>query len=331
MTDSTAPASGTSWIVGPGSAPVRPDDDAGPLGEGEARWTRLTDETGFLDAVAALGPRLHELIARRRAAVDDRVHPFSHVRRMIDGWMVVTTPTVWYTESDLQAHTGLLIAVFGRDRALTYETGDAGIHDGALERLEYAGPPGPGIQRVAAAVLFSVLMAASEVEVALGEAVAETERLVFDEEVTAPVTRIYELKREIAEARRALIPVSAEIPGLAEPDAQGTPGPIEATTLERVVTAMERIDGHLNSHDGLLSDMLQVHLAQVSVQQNEDMRKISAWAAILVYPTIVAGIYGMNFARMPELSWLLGYPFALALMATGCFVLYRWFKRAEWL
>ena len=81
----------------------------------------------------------------------------------------------------------------------------------------------------------------------------------------------------------------------------------------------------------LLSDLLQANLTQVTIQQNEDMRKISAWVAIVAVPTAIAGIYGMNFDDMPELRWGLGYPFALLLMATICTALYYRFKRAGWL
>jgi magnesium transporter len=69
----------------------------------------------------------------------------------------------------------------------------------------------------------------------------------------------------------------------------------------------------------------------VSVQQNDDMRKISAWVAIAAVPTALAGIYGMNFDHMPELHWQYGYPLALILMATVCVVLYRLFKQSGWL
>ena len=77
--------------------------------------------------------------------------------------------------------------------------------------------------------------------------------------------------------------------------------------------------------------MLNANLAQVGVQQNTDMRRISAWVAIIAVPTMIAGIYGMNFDHMPELHWRLGYPFALGLMAVVCSLLYRAFKRSGWL
>jgi magnesium transporter len=73
------------------------------------------------------------------------------------------------------------------------------------------------------------------------------------------------------------------------------------------------------------------NLAQVSVVQNEDMRKISAWVAIAAVPTMLAGIYGMNFTHMPELHWRFGYGLVVLVMLSACFGLYRAFKRNGWL
>ena len=77
--------------------------------------------------------------------------------------------------------------------------------------------------------------------------------------------------------------------------------------------------------------LLSANLAQVGVQQNSDMRRISAWVAIVAVPTMIAGIYGMNFEYMPELQWRYGYPLALGVMALSCTTLYRLFKRSGWL
>jgi magnesium transporter len=81
----------------------------------------------------------------------------------------------------------------------------------------------------------------------------------------------------------------------------------------------------------LLSNILSVNLTLVGINQNDEVKKISAWAAILFAPTLVAGIYGMNFEHMPELTWAFGYPFALTLMVMTAFLLHRIFKKAGWL
>jgi magnesium transporter len=92
-----------------------------------------------------------------------------------------------------------------------------------------------------------------------------------------------------------------------------------------------RVAEQVEGFDDLLTSVLNANLAQVSVQQNSDMRKISAWVAIAAVPTAIAGIYGMNFEYMPELHWHAGYPLALVLMAGICTGLYRAFKRSGWL
>jgi magnesium transporter len=92
-----------------------------------------------------------------------------------------------------------------------------------------------------------------------------------------------------------------------------------------------RTSERLAALDSLLDSVLNANVAQVAMRQNEDMRKISAWVAIIAMPTMIAGVYGMNFEHMPELEWTLGYPFALALMVVACYALYRNFKRRGWL
>lgn len=313
------------WFVGTHGAPSETADDDHP-----ARWLHVTDKASFLAAAEEIDPALRERLAQVHVVARDvPKRPAAAVRWLDDDWVAVLTPTVWFTEDDRQVHTGELGVLAGPDAVLTFEAGEAGVHDHALDRLRGPGPAhGSGAQRVTLAVVLGLVGVASEVEVALGDAVADTERVVFDRTTADPVQRLYDLKREITEARRALLPVSAELPELTSDERRVV---ADRRTLERVASTVERIDRHLDAHDDLLSDMLQVHLSQVSVRQNEDMRKISAWAAILVYPTVIAGIYGMNFSHMPELHWLLGYPFALLLMAVGCVVLYRVFRRVGWL
>ena len=83
--------------------------------------------------------------------------------------------------------------------------------------------------------------------------------------------------------------------------------------------------------DLLLSNILQAHVAQVGLRQNEDMRKITAWAAIFAVQTLIAGVYGMNFRHMPELQWRFGYPLALAVIVGSSLTLLRAFKKSGWL
>jgi magnesium transporter len=77
--------------------------------------------------------------------------------------------------------------------------------------------------------------------------------------------------------------------------------------------------------------VLTSNLTQVTVRQNEDVRKISAWAAIIAVPTMIAGIYGMNFEHMPELGWSFGYPLILTIIVSACVAVYGYFKHIGWL
>ncbi|MFI0777399.1 CorA family divalent cation transporter [Streptomyces sp. NPDC021212] len=98
-----------------------------------------------------------------------------------------------------------------------------------------------------------------------------------------------------------------------------------------VADHMHRTDTEVRSLDELLNSALDAHLARVGTWQNDDMRRISAWAAILASPTLIAGVYGMNFAHMPELNWTFGYPLAITVMATVAGLLHRVFRRNGWL
>ena len=94
---------------------------------------------------------------------------------------------------------------------------------------------------------------------------------------------------------------------------------------------LARVREQVQSFDELLGSILQAGLARITVAENEDMRKISAWVAIAAVPTMIAGIYGMNFTHMPELSTTWGYPTVLGFMGAVCATLYRGFKRNGWL
>jgi magnesium transporter len=142
--------------------------------------------------------------------------------------------------------------------------------------------------------------------------------------------RNYKLKREVLEFRQAVLPLAEpeeELLTGQEPNTAAVPSEYFRDVHDHVLRAADRIE----AIDALLTSVLSANLAQVGVRQNEDMRKISAWVAIIALPTLIAGIYGMNFKHMPELGWVLGYPFALALMAMGSSVLFVIFRRRDWL
>jgi magnesium transporter len=165
---------------------------------------------------------------------------------------------------------------------------------------------------------------------ALIEQVDLVEQAVFSGIRANQGSTIYRLKREVIEFQRAAGPLLEAVEELIANKA--TPIHADASNHFRdVQDHLERVNDHLHSLDVLLGSALSANLAEVGIRQNEDMRKISAWVAIVAVPTMIAGVYGMNFDHMPEIGWKYGYPFALVLMAVPCSILYRAFKRNGWL
>jgi magnesium transporter len=145
----------------------------------------------------------------------------------------------------------------------------------------------------------------------------------------ADIERIYQLKRDVIEMKRTVTALAlplhelAERPRLVHPDIR--------EYFRDVEDHLARVREQVTSFDELLSSILQAGLARLTVSENEDMRKISAWVAIAAVPTMIAGIYGMNFQHMPELGWRYGYYGVLVVMGVICAALYRGFKRNGWM
>ncbi|MEV6168125.1 magnesium and cobalt transport protein CorA [Streptomyces sp. NPDC051954] len=147
---------------------------------------------------------------------------------------------------------------------------------------------------------------------------------------SADAGRIYQLKRELLELKRAVVPLTRPLSKLAFEPMRAVDQQIQAYFRD-VADHLARVCEQISAFDALLDSILQAHLAQVTVAQNEDMRKITAWAAIVAVPTMICGVYGMNFDHMPELHWTFGYPLVLGVIAVACFVIHRGFKRNGWL
>jgi magnesium transporter len=160
--------------------------------------------------------------------------------------------------------------------------------------------------------------------------VDEVEESVFSPARSDDSVRIYALKREIAEVRRAVMPLREPMRRFATGQLAGIDEDT-ATYFRDVADHLHRVSEVVDNLDTLLSTAFDAHLARISVQQNDDMRKISAGAAIVVVPTMIAGIYGMNFDHMPELHWTYGYGFAWALMIGTALALFGLFKKSGWL
>lgn len=160
--------------------------------------------------------------------------------------------------------------------------------------------------------------------------VVEAERDVFSDDRRRPIMRIYQLIRQVRELLIAIEALRDPLARLARTCATRIPAEV-MPELQEANEQLERAISRTRSLSDLLASALDATLAQVSVQQNDDMRKISAWVAIAAGPTMIAGIYGMNFEHFPELRWRFGYPFVLGLMAALMIGLFRAFRRSGWL
>jgi magnesium transporter len=251
-----------------------------------------------------------------------------------DDMLFVVLKTLWYVEERDQVETGQVSVFLGRDFVVTVRQG-SGLSLASvradLEAREHLLAFGPAA--VAYAVCDRIVDGYEEVAAELENDVDEVEASVFAPDrkpATRDTQRIYVLKREVAEFRRAVQPLRVPMQrfaGAAYPFV-----PTESANFFRdVADHVTRVSEVVENLDMLLSTAFDAHQTRISVQQNEDMRKISAWVAIAAVGTLVAGIYGMNFDHMPELHWHYGYAWALGLMATASMLLYRVFKRSGWL
>jgi magnesium transporter len=180
------------------------------------------------------------------------------------------------------------------------------------------------------AILDHVVDGYGDVAQAVDGEVQAVEREVFSAERTNPAEQIYKLEREVLDLYRAVSPLLEAVDEISEGRFEAIPSELD-DYFRDVHDHLQRVTGRVAGFRALLDSALQANLTQVSVRQNEDMRKISAWVAIAAVPTMVAGIYGMNFDHMPELHWRYGYFTVLVLIALVCLALYRRFKRVGWL
>ncbi|WP_436771390.1 magnesium and cobalt transport protein CorA [Yinghuangia sp. YIM S09857] len=283
---------------------------------------------------------LHEL------AVEDAItaHQRPKLERYGDTLFVVLR-AARYLDAPEEVDFAELHIFTGPDFVITVRHGGAPDLTAVRKRME-ADPE--LLRRGPEAVLYAIIDAVVDgfepVLAGLDNDIDEIETEVFrgDPEVSR---RIYELSREVIEFQRATRPLTGMLDSLAAGFAKYAVDHELRSSLrdvaDHVTRTIERVDGYRQ----LLPEILTVNatlvgqrqneemrtLTEASIAQNEEIKKISSWAAILFAPTLIGTVYGMNFDHMPELAWQWGYPFAIALMGTVCLTLYAVFKRRDWL
>jgi magnesium transporter len=296
-------------------------------------WLGMHDATADEFADIAKTFALHEL------AVEDTIAAFARpkLERYADVTFVVIKTARYVRSGALTAtsevvETGDVMLFLGDRFAVTVRHGDAVRLKGVRADLE--GRPDlvkQGPWAVFHAVVDQIVDRYVEVVDAIEDDIDELEATVFaTQSSSTEIQRIYQLKREVVELKRAVLPLARPLESLVTGAVPSVPQEIRRY-IRDIADHHSRVVDQIASFDDLLNSILQASLAQAGIQQNNDMRKISAWAAIGVVPTAVAGIYGMNFRYMPELNMRFGYPMILLIIFVICTLLYRLFKKSNWL
>ncbi|MGL4176240.1 MAG: magnesium/cobalt transporter CorA [Dermatophilaceae bacterium] len=293
---------------------------------GSFLWVGLKDPT-----LAEFG-EVDEELGLHPLAVEDAVNGRQRPKvEVYDDMVFVVLKPLRYVEETSDIETGELMLFLGANYLVTVRRGEVGGLHGLRQRLE-ADPE--SLAHGPAAVLHAVVDEVVDVYRAIDREIAadlETiEAGVFSDD-PVDTGAIYRLKREVLEFRRAAQPLLTPLQQLHTSERSPVPDGELRLLVRDVSDHLHGVIDHIEGYDRLLTDVLGAHLAQLSVRQNNDMRKISAWVAIAAVPTMVAGVYGMNFDNMPELRWRYGYFVVLAAMATACVAIYRAFKRSGWL
>ncbi len=305
--------------------PLALDEAAKRRGEDGFVWLGLHDpaEGELLEVAERFGlPKL---------AVEDATH--AHQRPKLEDYgdgNFLVLHTARYLDDAEEVEFGEVHVFTGDDYVVVVRHGAASELGSARERLE-ANPEllREGPAAAVWAITDKIVDDYEPVMAGLENDVEEVEVAVFGERGDE-TRRIYFLRRELAEFHRAVRPLLQPLNQLIANGREEVSGPMREH-LRDVADHVTRVEDAITTQRELLSSILQASLAVISVRQNDVVKQISGWAAIITVPTLIASIYGMNFRHMPELAWRYGYPICLAAMATAAVVLYRILRRAGWL
>lgn len=276
-----------------------------------------------------------------KIAKDFQIHPLAvedaisaHQRPKFEEFpnvQAMVLKTAFYEEKGSLISTGEILCFIGSYFIVVVRHGSGAPLVHTRQQLE-ANPEqlAKGPYAVLHAILDHVIDCYIDISVELENDVTQAEQKVFGEARVSASQEIYLLKREVIEFRHAIDPLLAPLQQIASIGARNIPSeltPFFRDTLDHLARASDAAAGL----DSLLSSALQAEIAQVQLQQNEDMRKITSYVALASVPTMVAGIYGMNFDTMPELRWQYGYPAVIGSLLLITAFLYRKFKKSGWL
>ena len=360
------PPEGLSWFPLPrrdagvregdaAPAPVRADVDVGAAivdcgvyDEGHRQGGRIDLETalsradacrdGFVwiglhdpspGVVEAVGERfeLHPL------AVEDAVHAHQRAKLEVFGdTLFLVIKTARHVDSAEPVEIGEVMIFVGPRFVVTVRHGEGSpLHGVRLDLEAHPDLLGIGPGSVLYAVVDRIVDDYAAVIEGFALEVDAVEGEVFSGSGVNPTQRIYKLKREVLEFKRAVAPLVEPMERLATEQAGLPLDPRTADYFRDVNDHLVRDAERIAAFNELLTGILQANFAQVAVRDNQDLRKISSWVAIIAVPTMVFGLYGMNFEHMPELQWQYGYPLVLSVVLVICAVLHRVFKRSGWL
>ncbi|HRW36592.1 MAG: magnesium and cobalt transport protein CorA [Acidimicrobiales bacterium] len=293
--------------------------------DGDLLWIGLHEPTPEEFGAVTAEFELHDLL------VEDalKAHQRPKVERYGDVAFVVAKTAAYDAPDDVVI--GELQLIVGPGFVLSLRHGDGSPLAAVRRRLE---GDAALLAHGGAAVLYAAIDAVvddyalviEELEVDVDEA----EAAVFSDDRDNPAARIFGLKRQVLELLRNVVPMGELLRDLMVAQVVVVDDELRLGFRD-VDDHLQRVLSRLELVRDVLSDALDANLAQVGVRQNDDMRTISAWAAIIAAPTLLAGVWGMNFSHMPELSWSVGYPIAVGSMAVVAGVLWWRFRRVGWI
>jgi magnesium transporter len=307
--------------------PMRPED-AAAICRAEPGFVWL----GMVEPSAEELAQMQETFGLHELAVEDAqsFHLRPKIEQYDEGVSFMVLRTARYVDESEEVEFGEISVFLSPRFVITVRQGAASdLHDARLRLEQRPALLEEGSGAVLWAILDKVVDDYAPVVEGLERDIDDVEKTVFSG-TTAPTQRIYHLRREVSDFYRAVHPLLNPVDSL-ERGQMPHVTPALRQYFRDVSDHLKLVNEEVAAQRDLLTTVLEANMAEISVEQNEVVRKISAWAAIITVPTFIASFYGMNFTHMPELRWHASYPIVVALMVIAAVGLYVSFKRARWL